>query len=83
MPCRLVLLAALLALCGPAAARQFEGWFFTRGFIGSTVFAHTGTQAYMPGDAPRDGRRALILLRCAHPMRAGATDTSASPRPAG
>lgn len=29
----------------------------------------------MPGELPPCGRRALILLRCAHPMRAGATDT--------
>ncbi|MFN6955211.1 MAG: hypothetical protein ACK4PG_10500 [Acetobacteraceae bacterium] len=75
MPRHLVLIAALLALDGPAAAQRFEGWFFTQGFIGGTVFAHTGTQDYMPGEAPPDGRRALILLRCAHPMRAGATDT--------
>ena len=59
----------------PAAAQQFEGRCFTRGFIGNTVFAHTGTQAQMPSEAPPDGRRALILLRCAHPMRAGATDS--------
>lgn len=74
MPHRLVLLAALLALARPAAAQEFGPWFFTAGFIGSTVLATTGNTADMPGEAP-GGRRALVMLRCAQPMREGARDT--------
>jgi hypothetical protein len=73
MPVRLILLVALLALARPAAAQQFGGWFFTAGFIGGTVLASTGNLAEMPGEA-RDGRRAIIMLRCAQPIRAGAHD---------
>lgn len=74
MPVRLVLLAAVLVLARPAAAQEFGPWFFTAGFIGGTVLATTGTTADMPGEA-HGGRRAIIMLRCAQPMREGARDT--------
>lgn len=74
MPHRLVLLAALIALARPAAAQEFGGWFFAQSLTGRAVSAETGTMAEMPGEA-RGGRRAIIVLRCAQPMRAGATDT--------
>jgi hypothetical protein len=74
MPQRILLLAALLALARPATAQEFGAWFFTAGFIGRVTIATTGNVADMPG-AEYGDRRALVMLRCAQPMRDGATDT--------